>query len=87
MQTLQIVQLLDLKTNIWSVPYFVPSVPGWLRAIQDECNNQSTQHDFAKHPGDFQAWHTGTWNDETNKIEAPEARLLAKLDDLVINRH
>lgn len=85
MQTLQIVQMHDTKTNTWSIPHFVPSVPGWLRAVQDEVNNPASTHPFARHPQDFTAWHTGTWIDDQNKIEWPdEKKFLGQLSDLVI---
>lgn len=96
MQKMAIVQMFDLKTRAWSTPHFVPSVPGWLRAVQDEVNNPSSQLDFAKHPEDFEAYHTGTWTDEGNNWEFENAESISKpgggkfltlLSDLVISKN
>jgi len=87
MQTLEIVQMHDTKTNTWSIPHFVPSVAGWQRAVQDEINSNSSQQPFAKHPEDFTAWNTGTWNDNDNKLEwKKDPKFLGQLSDLVITR-
>lgn len=88
MMTLQIVQLLDVKTNAWSVPHFVPSVAGWTRALQDEINSGKRDQPFAAHPQDFTAHHVGEWNDETNLFELfPQRKFLTQLSDLVIAKN
>lgn len=82
----------DTRTNTWSVPHFVPNVPGWKRAVQDVINGRRQENqpppEWATHPEDFTAWHTGTWSDEDNDLEwLPKPINLGKLDELVINKN
>lgn len=91
MQTLEIVQMLDAKTNTWSVPHLVPTVAGWKRAVQDVINgtrpSDGPKPDWALHPEDFTAWHTGTWCDDKNQLVWFEnEKALGQLSDLVIHK-
>lgn len=88
MQVLYIVQMYDTHTDTWSVPYFVPSVAGWKRALQDEINAPEKKYEWSKHPEQFVAYSCGEWSDHQNRMEwkgsETERENLGPLANLVI---
>lgn len=62
---LQIVSIRDIKTDAYTIPQFVASIPGWVRALTDAVNKAGNEDPIAMHAEDFEAWHLGEWDDNT----------------------
>lgn len=66
---MQIVALRDTVANVYGQPMFVASIGGAIRSFGDQCQGEPTdQNQLAKHPGDFEMWHLGTYDDETGNF-------------------
>lgn len=85
MLTLQIVQLRDIKANTYLQPVFVHSVGAYIRELTDQVNSKDKQNPLSMHPGDFEAYHLGTWEDQKSKFELTDPKQLCVLSDLVIS--
>lgn len=63
MATLKVFALLDMKAGFFQVPFFMPSVGQAVRAVSDMAADQQTI--IGRHPGDFELYQLGDWDDAT----------------------
>lgn len=68
----------DSKAEVFGVPFGNSSVGAVLRQFADSVNDRSNPNNlWAKHPGDFQLYEIGAYDDETARFESlPVMRLL-----------
>lgn len=60
---LHIIATRDIVSDLYSIPMFVPSIGGAVRAFGDECRKKDGQGDLNKHPEHFELWHLGEYDD------------------------
>lgn len=66
---LNIVVIRDAGAKVYSVPQFVASVGGFVRAFGDQIKAGAKDDQLAAHPEDFEAFHVGTYDDNTRRFE------------------
>lgn len=77
-----VVSVYDRKLVAFGQPWFVPAVGAAIRAFGDEINGDGPA---AKHPGDYELFELGVFDEETGKftnLDAP--RQLAIGDQMLI---
>lgn len=75
---MKIVATRDVVGNVFSQPQFVVSVGMAIRSFGDACQNtQDPTNILAKHPGDFELWHLGEYDDETGTFDTTERSQIA----------
>jgi len=67
-----IIAIRDRKANAFNRPMALPSIGQAIRSFQDEINREDNNNDLWKHPGDFDLYLLGTWDDETGQFENSE---------------
>jgi len=65
--TSEIFAVFDVKAAAYAMPFFSTSLVTALRAFGDACLDPNTM--LAKHPGDFQLFHLGTFDDASGFID------------------
>lgn len=58
--------LLDIKTGIFNVPFFMPHPQMAIRAVVDLMADQNTT--IARHPADFALCEIGSYDDQTGML-------------------
>ncbi|QCQ84643.1 nonstructural protein [Blackfly microvirus SF02] len=58
----------DIVSNLYSVPMFVPSIGGAIRAFGDECQRDEKNNSLFQHPEDYELWHLGEYDDNNGTI-------------------
>lgn len=82
MAKLRMFVVYDSKAEIYNTPFCMNTVGAALRAFADQANDPSTM--IGKYPTDYDIFEIGTFDDNSGKIEAHEARAhLAKAQDFV----
>lgn len=72
----------DSKALVYASPFFSQSVGAAVRAFGDAANDPNVP--FAKHPGDYQLYEIGTFDDNTGVMDAViPMRLLGCAADFV----
>lgn len=75
----EIVAVYDLAGELWSKPFFVPTLGLAIRTFTDEINRPDENNSYWKHPADYNLHHIGTWDDSTGDlIGAADRRLLVR---------
>ena len=59
----------DIKVEAYGQPFCTPSVGIGIRSFTDAVNNPQKDSDISKHPGDFDLFHLGNYDDNTGQIE------------------
>ena len=65
---LHAVAIRDIKANVFAQPYFVSSIGGAVRAFGDECQRAEKDNLMYKHPGDFELYKIGEYDDATGEL-------------------
>lgn len=73
--------LRDTKSELFMQPFFVPTVGVAVRNLQDELSRGGDDNQLAKHPGDYQLYSLGVWDDETGMIDS-NAKLVCNVESL-----
>lgn len=72
----------DAAVDAYMRPFFVPTVGMAVRSFQDEVKNPDSP--MAKHPGDYELFQLGVFDEESGKFEnAVAPRSLARASDYV----
>lgn len=61
-----VVSVFDRKLAAYGQPWFVPAVGAAIRAFGDEINGDGPA---AKHPGDYDLYELGLFDEDTGKFE------------------
>lgn len=81
MNVLKIVAIKDTAVQAFMRPVFVPHAGGAIREFADAVNN--AEHDFSKHPEDYELYELGEFLDDSGRLDQIEVRLLARAKDLL----
>lgn len=90
---LKIVAIRDIKTDTYTIPQFVASIPGWVRALTDAVNKPGSDDPICNHAEDFEAWELGEWDDNTAYFDvehdgsAYDRKQIVALSSLKITRN
>lgn len=66
---LNIIVIRDSAAGVFSQPQFVASVGGFVRAFGDQIKAGNKDDALAQHPEDFEAFHIGTYDDNSRRFE------------------
>lgn len=67
---LQIVAIRDQAADAYMRPIFVNHIAQAIRSFSDEVNRNAQDNDMARHPGDFELFHLGTYDDSTGELSS-----------------
>jgi len=70
---LQIFTVYDIKARAYLPPFFVPSIDVAKRTFLDAA--LETDHQFGKHPEDYNLMHLGQFNDENGTFNILESKV------------
>lgn len=84
-----IVSVKDTAAQAYGRPVFVPTVAVAVRSFKEEVNREGSTDDLARHPGDFELYEIGTFDDSTGIVVChtdasgvPSPRMIARAKDL-----
>lgn len=63
-----VVSVRDRAANAFGRPVFVAAAGLAVRSFMDECNRNAADNEMFKHPGDFELFELGVFNDETGRF-------------------
>ncbi|WNK12524.1 MAG: nonstructural protein [Microvirus sp.] len=66
---LQIVCMRDIVADCYAQPQFVASIGAFIRGFSDEVNRKAADNQLYNHPGDFEVFHIGVYDDNTCDFE------------------
>lgn len=79
-----IVALRDSAVNAFSQPQAVASIGGYLRGLGDEVNRKAENNQLANHPGDFEAFELGMYDDADGSFQLHDKpRSIGRCADMV----
>jgi hypothetical protein len=58
----------DVVADVFGQPMFVASIGGAVRSFGDECQRKEQGNMLAAHPGDFELFHIGEYDDSTGVV-------------------
>jgi len=70
---LQIFTVYDIKARAYLPPFFVPSIEVAKRTFLDASLDK--EHQFGKHPEDYNLMHLGEFNDENGTFNILESKV------------
>lgn len=76
---MKIYAIYDHATEAFGQPFFVKAQGQAVRSFRDECENPESQ--FAKHPGDFDLFYIGEYNEENGTITQQGTERVARASD------
>lgn len=77
-----IVSVFDSAAQAFNRPFFVPSTGLAIRSFKDEVNRQAADNPMFAHPGDFELYLLGEFDDNTGDLTSiPAASLLGRAID------
>lgn len=68
----QVVTVRDRAAAGYGRPIFVAAIGQAIRSFQDEINRVAPDNEMNRHPGDYDLYHLGTFNDEDAKFNTLE---------------
>lgn len=71
----------DSALNAFGRPVFVAATGAGIRSFADEVNRVDAQNEMNKHPGDFELFELGTFDDSTGRFllfETPKSVLTGR---------
>jgi len=71
--TTRIFSVLDKKAQIYNSPVCLHNIGVACRAFGELANNPD--HAYGKHPGDYEIWELGTYDDSNGKIVPHQEKL------------
>lgn len=74
--------LRDKKADLFMNPFFVPMPGVAFRNLQDEVARGGEDNVLSKHPGDFEVWSIGLFDEQTGVLTS-EPKLICEVQDLV----
>lgn len=84
MSTLVIVAVFDRAAQVYANPWHVTSIGLATRAFSDEVNRIGTDNTVNQHPGDFELYELGTFDNATGRMKLhDDPRFVARGEDLV----
>lgn len=60
----------DVASQLFGRPFTVRAVPEAVRGFIDEVNRADQQNPLFQHPGDFELWVLGTYDEVLGEFEA-----------------
>jgi len=60
---MQICSIRDRQIDAFGRPIFVPHVGAAIRSFGDEINREDPNNEYYKHPGDYDLYHLGHFDD------------------------
>lgn len=78
-----IVSCKDVVAGMFMRPSFSPAAAVAVRGFRDEVNRRAEDNMLFRHPGDFELYELGTFDDVEGKFELAIPRLLVRARDLV----
>jgi len=76
----KVVSVRDSASQLFGRPFVVVALGQATRAFSDEVNGQS---EISRHPGDFELWEIGEFDDQTGMLVARHPQLVVRGKDLV----
>lgn len=74
---LQVVSVYDRVAAAYGRPVFVTAAGSAVRSFQDEVSRNAPDNEMFRHPGDFDLYHIGVFDDATGLVSSFDApRLL-----------
>lgn len=64
-----VIAVKDTATQAFTAPTLQRNVNHAKRSFKDEVNRDDPNNQMFKHPGDYELWGLGTWDDETGLYE------------------
>lgn len=71
----------DLAQNAFGNLMLMPSHGVAIRSFSDEVNRKAEENQMYQHPGDFELWFIGEFNNETGHMETERGERLARAAD------
>ena len=65
----KVVCIRDRAADVFGMPNFVMSIGGAIRSFSDEVNRQADGNQLNLHPGDFDLYELGVFDDEWARFE------------------
>lgn len=79
---MKIFTVLDVKANAFANPFYAQNVGVAIRMLTDTAKNPESM--IAMHPGDYQLWLIGEWDDHTGEINVEhENTLIGTIPSLI----
>lgn len=82
-----IVAIRDIKTDSYFPPQFVRSIGGFLRQLADDLGTPqpgTLAETMSKHPGDFEVYHLGDWDDQNGTFDTTDNKQLCVVSNLKV---
>ena len=80
---LRLVCMFDKKAETFTAPICTPGIGQLARAIGESVNASDKSETFAKHPGDFQLFDVGSFDETTGRLIPIVPKLILELSSLV----
>lgn len=80
---LHILVIRDRAADVFGQPYFSTSIGAAVRSFSDEINRSDANNSLFKHPGDFDLYHLGTYDDSDGSFDCHPPRQVAIGKDVV----
>lgn len=61
----------DTKTEAYLIPFYMPTPSAAQRAVADILRDP--EHQFSRHPADYNLFYIGDYDDQTGKIETKQS--------------
>lgn len=82
----EVLSVRDRAANAYGRPFFTASVGQAIRSFSDVINGKDDS-EIQRHPGDFDLFHLGQFDDETgNFLQYPAPKQIAVGKDLVVKQ-
>lgn len=75
-----LVAVKDLAQNAFMAPASVRHTGQAIRGFVDEVNRKDQTNQCYMHPGDFELWQLGTFDDESGQLDTAPERLMRGTD-------
>lgn len=85
MTTLVIVAVRDSAAGGFGRPVFSASTGVAARSFSDEVNRVADDNQMNKHPGDFELWKIGEYDDVSGVVTSCEHLFLARGKDVILS--
>lgn len=70
---MHVLAIRDIKADVFlTPPMFVANIGSAIRDFGDACRGEPAGNQIAKHPEDYELYHTGVWDDKTATVDNTE---------------
>ena len=80
---LRLVCMFDKKAETFTAPIATPGIGQLARAIGESVNASEKSETFAKHPGDFQLFEVGSFDETTGRLIPIVPKFVLDISSLV----